>query len=176
MRNKMLIITLSIVVLGCARLEIRKSKGPNDEGLPYYRPMPYLLISLGDNGFCKSEIIVLPDLSEDYRIIPHPGIGSIILNPTLTNGWNLTGFNTTIDTQIDENITAIAGLVSAVASLPILGKAAERGVVGPGLYRFVYDEKDSKYVEGLKLVGALTDSNGNSLTCPVAQPTPPQNK
>lgn len=169
MKIRISVIIVCLLMLSCAELEIRKSRGPNDEGLPYYRPMPYLLISMSDNGFCKSEIIVLPDRSEEYRIIARPGMGSIEFGPTLDKGWNLTAFNSKVDTQTDENIEAVTGLISTLASLGVAGKSSEEGTIGPGLYQFVYDDKD-KYITEIRQIASLTDSKGKPLTCPVAAP------
>lgn len=179
-KKLILLLSLSLISLiqGCANLEIRKSRGPDDEGLPYYRPMPYLLISTGEKGYCKSEIIVLPDMSEEYRMIPHAGMGSIDFGPTLTNGWNLTSLNSKVDTQTDENITAISGLISTLASTALLGMSPEKGetrpIIGPGLYRFLYDDQ-GKYITGIKQVGQMTNDKGELLTCLVATSTGPSN-
>lgn len=121
---KQAIITL-IVLLGifsCASVEFRRVKDDkNDEGLRFYRPWPYLWIGVNEKNQCVPVIIYLPDKDENYTMIPHPGLGTASFKPTLQNGWNLTAFDSTIDSKVPETLTSIAGLVGAVGGV-MLGK------------------------------------------------------
>jgi hypothetical protein len=68
------------------------------------------------------QIIWLPDYSQEYEILAHPGLGSVTMNPTLKDGWNLAGLSATVDSKTAELITAAAGLaVKAFAPLAETG-------------------------------------------------------
>ena len=74
------------------------------------------------NGAAYSmEIIYLPDLRDKYGIKINPGFGKSETKVTLENGWKLTSLAENTDTKVPETITATAGLVSAVGSLPFKG-------------------------------------------------------
>jgi hypothetical protein len=62
------------------------------------------------------------------------------MKPTLNDGWNLTGLDTTIDQKIPETITALVG----AAKLGVAPGARARnfsGAITPGLYRLVIGEE-----------------------------------
>ncbi|MDA0832105.1 MAG: hypothetical protein O2955_08340 [Planctomycetota bacterium] len=66
--------------------------------------------------FVEIKLQWLPDFSEEYAIKVHSGFGTNTTNITLENGWNLTAINQTLDSQTDENITAVSKLIDSVAS------------------------------------------------------------
>ena len=76
----------------------------------------------------------LPDYSQEYIITWNAGIGTVNPSFTLTNGWNLTTFNSTVDSKTSQNLSAIASLATAAASA--LTKA--NGFDGVGLYRMKF--------------------------------------
>jgi len=86
-------------------------------------------VKSGANGAAYSmEIIYLPDLRDKYGIEINPGFGKSETKVTLENGWKLTSLAENTDTKVPETITATAGLVSAVGSLPILtGETPKEG-------------------------------------------------
>lgn len=57
----------------------------------------------------------LPDFSEEYAIDVRTGVGTADVQITLEDGWKLTSLNQDLDSNFDENVDAIANLVSAVA-------------------------------------------------------------
>jgi hypothetical protein len=78
------------------------------------------------------QIVWLPDYSQEFEIQAHPGLGSVTMNPTLKDGWSLTGLNATVDTKTAELITAATGLVKA---LPLTAlRAEEQKTYCTGLY------------------------------------------
>ena len=109
-------------------------------------------VSHFDEGSCRFRLGKQPFLASgsnprnrlaEYVIIPHYWIGSVALKPTLADGWNLTGFDSTIDTKIPETLNALAaGLKAATpGGVTTLGLAEELkeiprpvGNVRPGLY------------------------------------------
>jgi hypothetical protein len=91
---------------------------------------------------CVVEIKYLPDYSQEYVIIPHYWIGSVALKPTLADGWNLTNFDSTVDTKVPETLNALAAGLKAAAPggvAPLVSLETEKGKgtpgnVRPGLY------------------------------------------
>lgn len=156
------IYILALFVLGCARLEIRKATSSDSEGLRFYRPWPYLWITVNDKGHCVPSITYLPDTSQEYLIIPHSGIGSVTFKPTLKDGWNLTAFDAAVDTKIAETLNAMGGLVGKITP-GILKMVPTPKALGPGLYRLVF--KDG-VVTDLIPVFQLIDQNSQPIACP----------
>lgn len=146
----MFAVGLCISLPACTpKVSVVKNPGDCDEGIRYYRPKPYLLISpatntiteydasgqkkaksttgIGDH-YVNIEMQYLPDFGEEYSINVSPGLGSANVGVTLEDGWNLTGLNQELDTQFDETVTALAELAGAVAPVATGGG---RSVVGP---------------------------------------------
>jgi len=138
MGRKMLLCALMLLMLGCARLEIRKATSSDTEGLRFYRPWPYLWITVNDKGQCIPSITYLPDLNQEYLIVPHAGFGLVTMKPTLQNGWNLTALDATVDSKAADVLNGIGGILGKIASLGMVRLTISEKVLGPGLYRFVY--------------------------------------
>jgi hypothetical protein len=163
-----LVAIASVGTWGCAHLTfetVQQWREPwykrwisGDDGIHYYRPKPYLLVteSLTEKPraaggkpekteSCVAEIKYLPDYTQEYVIVPHYWLGSVALKPTLADGWNLTNFDSTVDTKVPETITAFANLAKAAApgGVTSLGAglkvtpAPPSGNVSPGLYAIV---------------------------------------
>jgi hypothetical protein len=141
--------------LGCAKVIVKRVPyGNNDsiEGVRFYRPVPYFVVSeasgggstQGSGGSSGSRtlqftITWMPDLSQEYAIQLRPGLGSVGFNPTLENGWNLTGLNATVDSKAGELLTTVAGLIPKAAAERSL--AATGGPsLKPGMYPFLFEQ------------------------------------
>jgi len=122
-------------------------------GILFYRPRPYLMVTEapppkeqeGSGGSSLShldmnsqdkagppatqqlsvQIVWLPDYSQEFEIQAHPGLGSVTMNPTLKDGWNLASLSATVDSKTAELITAAAGLAKAIP-LTALSKEAPK--------------------------------------------------
>jgi hypothetical protein len=57
----------------------------------------------------------LPDFAEEYSLHITPGIGAANVQVQLDQGWNLTQINQDLDSQLDENLEAVADLAGALA-------------------------------------------------------------
>jgi len=155
---------LALVLLGsfgCAHLDIHKvdnRKDPDEYGLRFYRSRPYLLVTLSDKG-CTATFEYLPDYSQEYILHPHCWLGSLSLKPTLKDGWNLTAFDSTVDTKIPETINAFAGVMKNVADMAkmLMLSEGETASFGPGLYSMTFDEKSGLLID-LKPVFQFKDS------------------
>jgi hypothetical protein len=116
------------VLVGCTpRVLVRHNPGPQDTGIRYYRPKPYLKVEPAgvretegrtttvtpSDEYVSISLEYLPDFSEEYSIDVRPGLGVAEVSIALEDGWNLTAINQTLDSQTDENIEAIAELAKA---------------------------------------------------------------
>ena len=132
-RSEDLYISLRVFVLcaltcvglfGCTpRIIVRQSPTADDEGIRYYRPKPYLLISAlhkdtnASPDFVSITLDYLPDFSEEYSIKVQPGLGIADVNVSLQDGWNLVSINQKLDSQTDETLKATGDLLKSVAGL-----------------------------------------------------------
>ena len=107
-------------------------------------------------------IVYLPDCSNPRSVKIRNRLGTVTFNPTLANGWNLTGFSSTVDSQIDETISAIGAVIPSVASVALnKDSKSNLGVQEPGLYQMVYE---GNAVIGLKKIEFGLSVNAN-LSC-----------
>jgi len=161
-RQSLLLTLLLAVVTACAEVEVRPLKPEerivngvpgNDylktKGVRFFRPWPYLWITVGEQGMCEMSITYLPQMEQEYIIIPNTGIGSVTMNPVLTNGWSLTSLNATADSKASEMVTAIGNLTGNAAKAAVGGAGfVGNKEFGPGLYRILFDQ--SGYVFDLE--------------------------
>lgn len=135
MRTRWLAIGMMLCFgLGCApRLRVLANPKPQDPGIRYYRPKPYLLISnvaqvvpgdtnksikaVLDERYVQIQLQYLPDFSEEYAIDVRSGLGYADVGITLQDGWNLTAINQKLDSQTDENLKAMADILGGVADI-----------------------------------------------------------
>jgi hypothetical protein len=95
---------LAVTFCGCARIDFGK------DGLTYYDPKPYLLVSTNKDCVTTATVVVLPDEKKSLKFIP--GYGSADLSVSLSNGM-ITAAGQKTDTKIPETISAIADLGKA---------------------------------------------------------------
>ena len=137
---------------GCTpRVLVRQNPGPQDTGIRYYRPKPYLKVEPAgvsvtegrkttvtpSDEYVSISLEYLPDFSEEYSIDVRPGLGVAEVSIALEDGWNLTAINQTLDSQTDENIEAIAELAKAAVKF-VPSKSAESAPPGSSK-RFVVE-------------------------------------
>jgi hypothetical protein len=152
--GRIIIIFLVIgVVFGCTRLSVVRITDPEKsatEGIRFYRPYPYLLISEESKPakqdktdppakpMLQYKIIWLPDLSQEYAIQVRPGLGTIDFKPSFEEGWKLVGLDAKLDSKTIEMIEAASGLIEKGAKV-ITGMKTVPEPLQPGIYRFIYD-------------------------------------
>jgi hypothetical protein len=168
-RSPWLLALVLLSSIECSHLDIHKTDKSDEQGLRFYRPRPYLLVTIGDKG-CTPTIEYLPDYSQEYILHPHYWLGSLTFKPTLTNGWNLTAFDSAVDTKIPETINALAGTMKSAADLAKRGgqTPGEPTNFGPGLYSMTFD-KQSGLLTKIEAIFLFTDKEGKPIACP--QPT-----
>jgi len=189
--TKLTIFLVPLILLtACAEVKIRPLKPgerfdqskadqqlPQDEkyyktqGVRFFRPHPYLWITASDKGACQMDIVYLPKMDEEYVVTASTGIGSVTMNPTLTNGWSLTALNAAADSKANEMVTAIGNLTGNVAKAAgggqgLLSTGTE---FGPGLYRMIFKEG---FVDDLRLVFLQGQDKDNPAKCKELKPPP----
>jgi hypothetical protein len=175
-RQALLLTFLLMLVSACADVEVRPLKAEEklggvkyyNEGVRFFRPWPYLWITVGEKGVCQMSITYLPQMEEEYIIIPHPRMGSVTMNPTLTNGWSLTSFSSAADSKASEMVTAIGNLTAAAAGAAGGGvnfmSPAEQGTqFGPGMYQFEFDT--TGFVSNLKPIFLQKGADKEPVKC-----------
>ena len=121
MHMQQFIVCASILSIlpGCASIDVTRVTSREQPGIRYWRPAPYIALSQSsDNkGTCEAKLVMLPDKSEEYAITMSAGIGTAEADPTLQDGWNLTGLTGKADSKTAENVGAFANLVSSIGNL-----------------------------------------------------------
>lgn len=167
------------ICLGCTpRVIVRSHPSPQDTGIRYYRPKPYLKVepaevALDKNqtkivpGLVRISLAYLPDFSEEYSIDVRTGLGTANVELKLEDGWNLTEIGQDLDSQTDENLEALGSLLSAVGDIvPTANASSESSKssftvpasnVPIGFYESVIgrDSRGCKRLYGFRYVGFL---------------------
>ena len=128
---------LAVVALVCSaclgpKLEGQKIRSDTQEGMPYYLPKPYLLVSKNFRPFQTAgkaattskpdadktlygyEIIYLPDRCNQYGLKVSRGIGTLETRIELEDGWKFTGTSLKTDSKTPETIGAIAEPIAEI--------------------------------------------------------------
>ncbi|TWU37005.1 hypothetical protein [Novipirellula artificiosorum] len=174
------------LAMGCTpRVIVRAHPAPNDNGIRYYRPKPYLKVEPAEvavdknqttlvPGMVRISLAYLPDFSEEYAIDVRPGLGTASVGIQLEDGWNLTEISQDLDSQTDENLRAIGSVLTGIgdviptASKPSTSQEVNFTVpaqnVPIGFYESIVgrDPRGCKRLYGFRYVGFLPFSG-----CPV---------
>ena len=147
--QRIIILMLAVAMVGCSAVKITKvSDSTYSDGLRFYRPDPYLLVTLDKEKNVQTSIISLPNKNEEYVIKPKVRLGTVEVSATLEGGWNLTQLGTKVDTKIPETITALTGILQAAGGIAALRTSLP---LEPGLYRIEFD-KTTGGVSGIKKI------------------------
>jgi hypothetical protein len=149
-----------LAVGGCASVEVKRinSGDTTTDGVRYYGTPPYLLVGAQPTEEGKAiyttSIIYLPNYSEAYAVKVKQGWGTANGSLKLSPGGMLSEFGSAIDSKGPETITAVSGLITAVAGA--VTPAMSGDDIGPGLYRIVIDPAtgQAKELVRVKLSGA----------------------
>ena len=159
--------------------KVVKNPCPDDTGVRYYRPKPYLWVKpmiVGEqiaDGYVTLDHVMLPDFTEEYSIHVKSGLGMNHTSITLDQGWNLTAIDVNIDSKFSENVDALANLMKSVP-IPTGGGGETRSMVvratnvPMGLYEAVIScgPDGKKRLYGFRYVGFMpyepcpVESNG----------------
>ncbi|QEG43329.1 hypothetical protein [Roseimaritima ulvae] len=187
--------SLLMASLGCTpRVIVHANPSKDDNGIRFYRPKPYLKIEPAEvavdktrtelvPSMVKISLAYLPDFSEEYAIDVRTGCGTANVGIKLEDGWNLTEISQDLDSQTDENIEAISGLVKAVGGIVPTAAASDAAAdisftvpsrnVPIGFYESVVgrDGHGCKRLYGFRYVGFLpyagcpVDMGGHEQAC-----------
>lgn len=112
---------------------------PYDGGVRFYRPWPYLLVTVDKNEAVQAQVIYLPDLSQEYTVAPIVRLGSVEMDASFADGWQLTKLGASADPEVAETLDAVAGLMSAGGAVAVAPSGQGPAFpLAPGLYRLVY--------------------------------------
>lgn len=145
MLTRFAIVGLVALAASCASLTVKPAASHDTPGVHFIRPWPYLAVTLekSKEGIktYKAQVVMLPDAdpAAEYVIDWDPGwFGVVTPNFTLTDGWNLTGFTSKVESGSAAAMTALGSLVGAIAGL----RASDEP--GPGLYKLARTKTEVK--------------------------------
>ena len=157
MAKKACIFLLSLMIIcSCAKVTVSPvdQNSPYSEGIRFYRPHPYLLVTekLASQGrTLEGNIIYLPQMKEEYVIDVKSGIGKVDAKFKLEHGWRLTDFGEVRDSKAPEMIEAFSDLLPEMNDLFVKSiapaKQMQEKKLAPGLWRFEFDQNG--YVKDL---------------------------
>ncbi len=140
----------AVMLGGCSSVNVVRNPSPDDNGIRFYRPKPYLLVTPADptGRMVKLEVLQLPDYCEEYSIHPRgkkpPGV-------QLKDGWNLVGVGGAAAPASKEEPAPAPPPVDPL-KLPEYVLAA--GNIPIGLYESVFDVAGpAKFLKGWRYVG-----------------------
>jgi hypothetical protein len=184
---------------GCAGIDVRPlttieraneqdpDKASELRGIRFFRSSAYLLVrQTGSDGSCDVTIAYYQNVDEPYILIPQPGIGSITFTPTLTDGWNLTGFSGTVDSKVSEMIAAAATVAAAAVAAAVPAEKPEQPTsrvelnntemsvnepLGPGMYKMTFGKDGATFKRAFAV--KLHDGSFQSCSRFASSPAPP---
>lgn len=149
-QKTMALCALACLLAGCSSVSVVKNPGPEDTGIRYYRPKPYLMVTPADatGRMVKMKVEYLPDYSEEYSVHPK---GKKPPQVQIQDGWNLVAVGGPAPPPKPEepptplaplDQTKVPEFVVAATNVPI------------GLYESVFDScQGRKYLKGWRYVG-----------------------
>ncbi len=152
MTNKTIVICLFAGTLaGCSSANVTRNPGPDDNGIRYYRPKPYLLVTPADatGRMVKLEVKYLPDYNEEYSIHPKGRKPPAV---ALKDGWNLVAVGGPPPPPDPAEPAAAPPPPADALKLPEYVVAASNLPIG--FYEAVFDSSGTgKYLKGWRYIG-----------------------
>jgi hypothetical protein len=165
---------LSGVIMSCASYKIFPIDGENknQEGLRFYKPQPYLLVSYTSQAASTKAVgaaaatVTQTDLTLDYKLIFLPdytqgfvmqrrgGMGTVDASVKLTDGWMLTELGMKTDSQVPQTIEALSKLIPTLPGLKgaVLAPGGPPPAADPsGLYKISFDNTGKPSLEKVKV-------------------------
>ncbi len=131
------VVLLCVLLSACATVQITKvNDSTYKDGLRFYRPDLYLLVTKDKEENLQTTVISLPNKNEEYVLRTTAGIGAVEMSAKLEGGWNLTEIGSKIDSKVPETITALTGVAQAAGGIAALRSSLP---LKPGLYRIEFD-------------------------------------
>src|SRR5271157_5202395 len=158
--KSMAICVFAGLLAGCSSVSVIKNPGPEDSGIRFYRPKPYLLVTPADatGRMVKLKIEYLPDYSEEYSVHPQ---GKKPPQVQLKDGWNLVAVGGPAPPEKPEEAPPPAAPVDPM-KVPEYVVAASN--VPIGLYEAVFDTTcGKKYLKGWRYIGFSALGGGSPI-------------
>jgi hypothetical protein len=161
MTHKSIVICVFAGLLaGCSSVSVVKNPGPEDTGIRFNRPKPYLLVTPADatGRMVKLKIEYLPDYSEEYSVHPK---GKKPPQVQLQDGWNLVAVGGPAPPPKPEEAPPPA---SPVDPMKVPEYVVAAGNVPIGLYEAVFDTGcGRKYLKGWRYIGFTVMGGGSPI-------------
>ena len=140
LRNRLWIFPVLLCLAGCAGVSVTRldSKNPYTDGVRFYRPQPYLLVT-DAKGAIETSIIYLPKTNEEYALRVRSGVNGVDAKATFDQGWNLTTLGDSRTNGTAEILTAVGSLGRVAAALKGAIATPEAEQLAPGLYAIEFD-------------------------------------
>lgn len=99
-------------------------------------------VSTAGKGY-TARLVMLPDYSQEYIVQWKAGIGNVTPKFTLSEGWNLTSFDSRVESRFAETLKESVGAITNLAPLAAGGLLTAPGSTfqGAGLYRLEVDAR-----------------------------------
>ena len=125
-----------LLCAACGSVAVTRLARDSDyrEGIRFYRPQPYLLVS-AKGADRAAQVVWLPKKDEEYVLRVRSGMGSVDAKFALQDGWNLTEYGESRTPETSDLIGAAAGVAKAAEALV----GGPRGELEPGLYAIEFD-------------------------------------
>lgn len=150
MSRVLALVFLALSPAGCAPFTVTRVQTPADhtEGIRFYRPRPYLLVTATDKGPAVT-VVSLPDPNEEYVIRLRQGLGASQFTAKLADGWNLIEIGHSTDSAFPQTLTAAGALAAVTGAFGMKGPT--EGLT-PGLYEIVFA---NKRITGLRKIHVI---------------------
>ncbi len=161
--------TACLLLSGCADFSVRKARSPEDPGLHFFMPKPYLLVWWERSLTVKSQtvletvvphfqILYLPDRRERYTVTQQVFLARGDFAYRLADGWRLEGINGEMDTTEVLRMLAKPAEAAAERAIPRAQAAVplpqRTPLPPPALFELVWDEGNATYLfKPVKLPG-----------------------
>jgi hypothetical protein len=123
--------------VGCGSVAVTRLTKESDyrDGIRFYRPAPYLLVTAKAAGERQAAIVWLPKKDEEYVVRVRSGVSAVEAKLGLQDGWNLTEYGESRDPKTSDLVGGALGLVKTIEGVTATpGEGLE-----PGLYALDFD-------------------------------------
>jgi len=138
LKKPALVLPCLLVLSACAGVGVERIHSESDykDGVRFYRPQPYLLVT-DAKGAIETSIVYLPKTNEEYALRVRAGLNSVDAKATFEQGWNLTSLGDDRTNGTADILTAVGSLARSAAAFN--GALAPGEELAPGLYAIEFD-------------------------------------
>jgi hypothetical protein len=152
------ILTMCVVLAGCAGLDAGPERKSGDNGIRYYQTAPFLFVRSDGKGGLTSEIVYLPDTTLTMSVRPYAYLASNDATLSFSNGTlneaKMIGDETVVPTAI---IDAVSKAAAAFVGADQIGANASLNTVPvpvPYLFKIVVQKDRVVLIGGAAKAGA----------------------